>query len=176
VFWLVNLYSLFVYIEHNGDESPKDSPTWSLLWYHDSWISASDIIIHFIHIGFIYSFKQSVGVLHKQWFARPCAWWYYHLWKCCLHVLARTMQQEYITMSIAMISVAWRKSHTGCSISQLLHVFSRLYLKWTSVSPSSDVGSTHILVFASAFAEISVLSLIVNYFCFLILSYAQSAI
>ena len=23
VFWLVNLYSLFVYIEHNGDESPK---------------------------------------------------------------------------------------------------------------------------------------------------------
>jgi hypothetical protein len=24
VFWLVNLYSLFVYIEHNGDESPKD--------------------------------------------------------------------------------------------------------------------------------------------------------
>jgi hypothetical protein len=25
VFSLVNLYSLFVYIEHNGDESPKDS-------------------------------------------------------------------------------------------------------------------------------------------------------
>jgi len=24
VFWLVNLYSLFVYIEHNGDEPPKD--------------------------------------------------------------------------------------------------------------------------------------------------------
>jgi len=24
VFWLVILYSLFVYIEHNGDESPKD--------------------------------------------------------------------------------------------------------------------------------------------------------
>ena len=24
VFWLVNLYSLFVYTEHNGDESPKD--------------------------------------------------------------------------------------------------------------------------------------------------------
>jgi len=23
VFWLVNLYSLFVYLEHNGDESPK---------------------------------------------------------------------------------------------------------------------------------------------------------
>ena len=25
MFWLVNLYSLFVYIEHNGDESPKDN-------------------------------------------------------------------------------------------------------------------------------------------------------
>jgi len=24
VFWLVNLYSLLVYIEHNRDESPKD--------------------------------------------------------------------------------------------------------------------------------------------------------
>jgi len=24
VFWLVNLYSLFVYIKHNGDGSPKD--------------------------------------------------------------------------------------------------------------------------------------------------------
>jgi len=26
MFWLVNLYSLLVYIEHNGDESPKDLP------------------------------------------------------------------------------------------------------------------------------------------------------
>ena len=25
MFWLVNLYSLFVYIERNGDESPKDN-------------------------------------------------------------------------------------------------------------------------------------------------------
>jgi hypothetical protein len=25
VFWLVNLYSLLVYIEHNGDESPKET-------------------------------------------------------------------------------------------------------------------------------------------------------
>jgi len=24
VFWLVNRYSLFVYIEHNGDKSPKE--------------------------------------------------------------------------------------------------------------------------------------------------------
>jgi len=25
VFWLVNLYPLLVYIEHNGDESPEDN-------------------------------------------------------------------------------------------------------------------------------------------------------
>jgi len=25
VFWLVNLYSLFIYTEHNGNELPKDS-------------------------------------------------------------------------------------------------------------------------------------------------------
>ena len=25
VFWLVSLYFLFVYIEHDGDESPKDT-------------------------------------------------------------------------------------------------------------------------------------------------------
>ena len=28
VFWLVNLYSLFVYMEHKGDESPKDPSFW----------------------------------------------------------------------------------------------------------------------------------------------------
>jgi hypothetical protein len=28
VFWLVNLYSLFVYIEHKGDESPTDYAIW----------------------------------------------------------------------------------------------------------------------------------------------------
>ena len=76
--------------------------------------TASDVLIRFIHICSIYLFKQSVSVLlHKQWFARPCAWWYYHLWKC-LHVLAWTMQQEYVTappaVRIAMISAAWRKS------------------------------------------------------------------
>jgi len=74
-----------------------------------------------------------------------------------------------------MISAVCRKSHTGCSFFQLLHIFSQLCLKWT-VSPNSDVGSTHIPVFASAFAKISILSLIVNYFCFVLLNEAQSTI
>jgi len=35
VFWLVYLYSLLVYIEHNGDESPKDYFL-SSLWEYTS--------------------------------------------------------------------------------------------------------------------------------------------
>jgi hypothetical protein len=29
---LVNLYSLLVYVEHNGDESPKDCPVAFKVW------------------------------------------------------------------------------------------------------------------------------------------------
>jgi hypothetical protein len=125
-----------VYVHVNWKQLPCNIILmWSLSWCHDSWIPASDIIIHFIDIGSIYLFKQSVSV-HKHWFARPCAWWNYHLWKCCLHVLGRTMQQEYITVSTAMSYVARRKSHTGCSFFQLLHVFSQSYIKWISLVPT----------------------------------------
>lgn len=54
------------------------------------------------------------------------------------------MQQQHIrippVVSISMIATAWRNSHTGCNLFQLLHGFLQVCLMWT---PDHDKWVRH---------------------------------
>jgi len=62
-------------------------------------------------------------------------WWYYHLWKHCLHMLAWTMRHKETPVPpeehIPMISAAWRKAHTRGNTFQILYRFWQLCLMGT---------------------------------------------
>jgi len=81
VFWLVNLYSLLVYIEHNGDGSPKDRIYINLL------NTELTLILLMWRIGWapnsipVYSYIQQGATLHSLFISgnySTCFGWYFH--------------------------------------------------------------------------------------------------
>ena len=53
----MNLYSLFVYIEHNGEESPKDSVLFGkTIRHHIDRSRSSEILVSTSRVEMIYSF------------------------------------------------------------------------------------------------------------------------
>ena len=77
MFWLVNLYSLLVYIEHNGDESPKYYMTISYpntehnnFKGQSHWWEVNDLSSYRTHAGILWKHKVHYRILDPA--TGPC--------------------------------------------------------------------------------------------------------